>query len=72
MKTGHDYFVEYQKEFEDCSDEEVLKWFNREVNNGGMARHDSLSYKHYIKTSSEEGMITPKLRKRNHSHLNIR
>lgn len=35
MKTGHDYFVEYQKEFEDCSDEEVLKWFNREVNNGG-------------------------------------
>lgn len=35
MKTGHDYFIEYQKLFESCSDEELLKWFNREVNNCG-------------------------------------
>lgn len=35
MKTGHDYFVEYQKLFKDCSEKELLKWFNREVNNGG-------------------------------------
>ena len=35
MKTGQDYFIEYQKRFEMDSDDELLDAFNSLVNNGG-------------------------------------
>lgn len=35
MKTGHDYFVEFQKQLESYNDEELINRFNGEVNNRG-------------------------------------
>jgi hypothetical protein len=35
METVINYFVEYQKRFENYNDKQLLKSFNREVNNAG-------------------------------------
>ena len=48
MKTGHDYFVEYQKQLGYYSNVELIDRFNEEVNNGGSgsARYSFLAALH--------------------------
>lgn len=49
MKTGHDYFVEFQKQLEFDSDIELIDRFNEEVNNvgSGSARYSFLAALHH-------------------------
>ena len=49
MKTGHDYFREYQKKMELDSDEQIIARFNREVKSqgSGTARFSYLSALHH-------------------------
>ena len=49
MKTGSDYFVEYQKQLESYSNAELIHRFNEEVNNGGSgsARYSFLAALHH-------------------------
>ena len=49
MKTGHDYFVEFQKQLESYNDEELINRFNGEVNNrgSGSARFSFLATLHH-------------------------
>jgi hypothetical protein len=49
MKTGHDYFDEYQKQLGYYSNVELIDRFNEEVNNGGSgsARYSFLAALHH-------------------------
>ena len=49
MKTGHDYFIKFQKQLESYSNAELIHRFNEEVNNGGSvsARYSFLATLHY-------------------------
>jgi hypothetical protein len=49
MKTGHDYFIEFQKQLESYSDIELISRFNEEVNNAGSgsARYSFLASLHH-------------------------
>jgi len=49
MKTGHDYFIEFQKQLESYRDIELISRFNEEVNNAGSgsARYSFLAALHH-------------------------
>jgi hypothetical protein len=49
MKTGLDYFAEFQKQLESYCDVELINRFNEEVNNGGSgtARYSFLAALHH-------------------------
>jgi len=72
MKTGHDYFVEFQKESESYNDDELISRFNAEANNGDQALLVIISWLPFIMNSSGEDLITAKLGIRIHYHLNKR
>ena len=49
MKTGHDYFIEFQKQLESYSNVELIGRFNEEVKNEGSdtARYSFLAALHH-------------------------